>query len=251
MQSTETKSLIARYLDDMKGPKGPAYEKGWEQFLRDYGPRLEAWAKDKNRDTAEVEEIIGRVLSKLVTKIPEFQYDAGRSFSGWLRTMVRNEAHDYWKSGVRKFVGEGGSDALDRFVQMPERPIGEGTTWSQIRAAMKETPAKPGETEEQPKIPTWDIANQIVEEMIEALDDLFAQEGDRISIAAEVAQSVERRVKPENWRAFVAIKSGRMDIAGASAHFGRKPTEITQALHRISKMIKQEWDKRDIRFPES
>jgi len=66
----------------------------WERFVRLYTPLLFAWARRRGLEQHDAEDLVQDVLIVLVRKLPEFQYQPGRSFRGWMRTILLNKWRD-------------------------------------------------------------------------------------------------------------------------------------------------------------
>src|SRR5262249_7909666 len=71
-------------------PAAPA----WERFVRLYTPLLFYWARRLGLQDPDAGDLVQDVLLHLVQKLPEFQYQPGRSFRGWLRTTLMNKWRD-------------------------------------------------------------------------------------------------------------------------------------------------------------
>jgi RNA polymerase sigma-70 factor (ECF subfamily) len=70
----------------------------WEDFVRVYGPKIRSWCTKWQISEPDADDISQLVLVKLVEKLPEFEYDSGQSFRGWLKVMV----HNTWIDLTRK-----------------------------------------------------------------------------------------------------------------------------------------------------
>jgi RNA polymerase sigma-70 factor (ECF subfamily) len=66
----------------------------WERFVRLYTPLLFYWARRLGLQDNDAADLVQDVLVILVRKLPEFQYQPGRSFRGWMRTVLMNKWHD-------------------------------------------------------------------------------------------------------------------------------------------------------------
>jgi RNA polymerase sigma-70 factor (ECF subfamily) len=86
MHSTST-SLLQQLR---QGSRTPA----WERFVRLYTPLLFYWARRLGLQEQDAADLVQDVLVVLVRKLPEFQYEPGRSFRGWMRTILLNKWRD-------------------------------------------------------------------------------------------------------------------------------------------------------------
>jgi RNA polymerase sigma-70 factor (ECF subfamily) len=66
----------------------------WERFVRLYTPLLFYWARRLGLQDQDAADLVQDVLMVLMRKLPEFQYQPGRSFRGWLRTVLMNKWRD-------------------------------------------------------------------------------------------------------------------------------------------------------------
>src|ERR1700716_2727364 len=66
----------------------------WERFVRLYTPLLLYWARRLRLQDQDAADLVQDVLIVLVRKLPEFQYQPGRSFRGWMRTVLLNKWRD-------------------------------------------------------------------------------------------------------------------------------------------------------------
>jgi RNA polymerase sigma-70 factor (ECF subfamily) len=66
----------------------------WERFANLYTPLLLHWARRLGLQEQDAADLVQDVLVVLVRKLPEFQYQPGRSFRGWLRTVLMNTWRD-------------------------------------------------------------------------------------------------------------------------------------------------------------
>ena len=79
----------------------------WSQFMSLYLPMIEAWGKRIALPHVDVEELTGRILSKLVEAIPRFNYDPDKgSFRGWLKTITHRELTNFARERQRRLPGD-------------------------------------------------------------------------------------------------------------------------------------------------
>jgi RNA polymerase sigma-70 factor (ECF subfamily) len=69
-------------------------EAAWERFVRLYTPLLFYWARHAGLQEHDAADLVQDVLLVLVQKLPEFQYQPGKSFRGWMRTVLLNKWRD-------------------------------------------------------------------------------------------------------------------------------------------------------------
>ncbi|MEO1527938.1 MAG: sigma-70 family RNA polymerase sigma factor [Planctomycetota bacterium] len=67
----------------------------WERFVDRYTPRIFLWCKQNRLQDSDAADVTQEVLTKLVTAMGRFQYDATRgTFRAWLRTVTTNTIRD-------------------------------------------------------------------------------------------------------------------------------------------------------------
>ncbi len=76
----------------------PSAEEAWERFVRLYTPLLLYWARQRGLQETDAADLVQDVLVTLVRKLPEFRYEPGRSFRGWMRTVLMN----IWRDRPRR-----------------------------------------------------------------------------------------------------------------------------------------------------
>lgn len=73
----------------------------WERFVALYAPLLRIWAGRLGATGADADDLVQEVLIALVRVLPDFQYDPGRRFRGWLWTVTANK----WRESHRRAGG--------------------------------------------------------------------------------------------------------------------------------------------------
>jgi RNA polymerase sigma-70 factor (ECF subfamily) len=72
----------------------PSAAEAWERFVRLYTPLLLFWARKLGLQDQDAADLVQDVLVVMVRKLPEFQYQPGRTFRGWMRTVLMNKWRD-------------------------------------------------------------------------------------------------------------------------------------------------------------
>lgn len=74
-----------------------------------YTPLLYSWARNACGASQDADDLVQDVLTHLVRKMPEFEYDRQRSFRNWLKTVTLN----VWRNRQRRrqVTVVGGSEA--------------------------------------------------------------------------------------------------------------------------------------------
>jgi hypothetical protein len=91
----------ASLLERLRQTADPA---AWERFVRLYTPLLCHWARRVGSPRQDVEDLVQDVFAVLLRKLPEFRYNPGQRFRGWLRrtsaawsTATSSRATSGWK----------------------------------------------------------------------------------------------------------------------------------------------------------
>src|SRR5687767_3559476 len=74
----------------------PSDEAAWRQFVDLYTPLLCHWGRRAGLQDSDLADLVQDVFTTLVCVLPEFQYDARKSFRGWLKTVLMNR----WRNQV-------------------------------------------------------------------------------------------------------------------------------------------------------
>jgi RNA polymerase sigma-70 factor, ECF subfamily len=78
----------------------PSASEAWDRFVRLYTPLLLYWARKLGLQDQDAEDLVQDVLIVLVRKMPEFRYQPGRTFRGWMRTVLMNKWRDRRRTGA-------------------------------------------------------------------------------------------------------------------------------------------------------
>lgn len=76
-------------------------QQAWSEFVRLYAPLIFAWARKTGIQVQDSRDIVQDVLSIVFQKLPEFRYEASKSFRGWLRTITLNKHREYCRRTKR------------------------------------------------------------------------------------------------------------------------------------------------------
>ena len=67
----------------------------WGRFERLYRPLLEGWAARNGFQPADAADLAQEILLKLLSALPAYAPQPGRSFRSWLFRLATNAGHDY------------------------------------------------------------------------------------------------------------------------------------------------------------
>jgi RNA polymerase sigma factor (sigma-70 family) len=94
--------------------KDPSDQISWNEFVRVYGPVIRGWCAHWGLQNSDAEDVTQNVLLRLTAKLPQFQYDASRSFRGWLKTLTHHAWHDFVTETGYRNRGSGDSKVLEQ-----------------------------------------------------------------------------------------------------------------------------------------
>jgi RNA polymerase sigma-70 factor (ECF subfamily) len=94
----------------------------WQRLVDLYAPLLRAWLERYAVPHADADDLVQEVLSVLVRELADFQHDLRRgAFRRWLRTILVNRLHAFWRSRRSASAGVGGSNG-DELLERLEDP---------------------------------------------------------------------------------------------------------------------------------
>ncbi|MFO0951669.1 MAG: sigma-70 family RNA polymerase sigma factor [Isosphaeraceae bacterium] len=70
--------------------RGPGAHGPWERFVLLYYPLIYDWARRAGASPEDSADLVQDVLTVLIRRMPEFQYDSSRTFRGWLHVVTLN-----------------------------------------------------------------------------------------------------------------------------------------------------------------
>ncbi len=101
--------------------EGPEDRAAWDEFVARYGPRILAWCRRWQLQESDAQDVTQEVLLQLVDKMRRFQYDPGRSFRAWLKTLVHHAWQDFLDRRRRAGLGSGDSAVLEQLGTVEAR----------------------------------------------------------------------------------------------------------------------------------
>ncbi len=69
-------------------------QEAWFRFVQLYTPLLYSWVNRTGLPRQEADDLVQEVFAALVPLLPKFEYDGGKSFRGWLRTVAINKLRE-------------------------------------------------------------------------------------------------------------------------------------------------------------
>lgn len=108
-----TDSTPVSLLDRLKRPDDAA---AWERFVALYTPLLYHWLRGAGLHEHDAADLVQDIFAKLIVALPNFSYNPGQSFHGWLRTVALNCRRDLQK---RRTLPTAGQDEEPAFAPDP------------------------------------------------------------------------------------------------------------------------------------
>ena len=99
----------------------PADEAAWGEFVERYGPKIYGWCRKWKLQQADAEDITQNVLVRLASRLRTFDYDPGKSFRGWLKTLTWHAVSDYVSSQRRPGQGSGDPNVVRELESVAAR----------------------------------------------------------------------------------------------------------------------------------
>jgi RNA polymerase sigma-70 factor (ECF subfamily) len=99
----------------------PDDQAAWAAFVARYGPCILAWCRRWQLQESDASDVTQEVLLQLVDKLRRFQYDPGRSFRAWLKTIVHHAWQDFLERRRRAGLGSGDSAVWERLDSVEAR----------------------------------------------------------------------------------------------------------------------------------
>ncbi len=99
-------------------------QQAWNRFMDLYSPLLRVWGARAGLPHHDVEDLISRLLVKLVQEIPRFVYDPRRGrFRSWLKALTNHELVNMAREAAHRLPGDKGtgrSTIHDLLIQHPD-----------------------------------------------------------------------------------------------------------------------------------
>jgi RNA polymerase sigma-70 factor (ECF subfamily) len=90
----------------------------WQRYLDRYRPLLANWCRRYPLQDADVDEVVGMVLLKVVQRVKTgFVYDPSRTYRGWLRTVLESQVKEFWEKKNRQATQASGDTDVQRALE--------------------------------------------------------------------------------------------------------------------------------------
>lgn len=168
----------------------PTDQEAWSRFVALYTPLLFFWGCRMGLQANDSADLVQDVFTTVFEQLPTFQFDASKSFRGWLRTVAVNKWRDHQRRRV--VVGRGGNDAGLAEVAVPNTvaPLWEKEFQQQVVGRALDLMQADFET------PTWKACwAQVVEG--QAAPDVAKELGLSLAAVYAAKSRVLRRLRQE------------------------------------------------------
>lgn len=92
----------------------------WDRLVALYAPLVAHWCRRWQLPEQDTADVFQEVFQAVASHIGVFRREEKRdTFRGWLRTITVNKVHDLFRRQQREPRGVGGSEAQERFTQIP------------------------------------------------------------------------------------------------------------------------------------
>ena len=118
-QPVELSSISASLLERVKANRPEA----WNRLVSLYGPVVYQWCRQYGVARDDAPDLVQEVFAAVALHIGRFHRDRpGDSFAAWLRTVTHNKVRNHLSRRRGRPAAQGGSDAQQRFLQLPDAP---------------------------------------------------------------------------------------------------------------------------------
>lgn len=93
----------------------------WDRLVALYAPLVAHWCRRSRLADDDLADVFQEVFQSVASHIAAFRNDRARdTFRGWLRTITLNKVHDHFRKQQQQPRAIGGSEALERWSQLPD-----------------------------------------------------------------------------------------------------------------------------------
>lgn len=108
-------TLLARLGGEI--PDAPV----WDRFVRLYSPRVLEWCRHWGLQNADAEDVCQEVLLRVARQMRTFEYQRGKSFRAWLKTVAKRALLDWIEAGRKPGRGSGDTTNQDALESVEAR----------------------------------------------------------------------------------------------------------------------------------
>jgi RNA polymerase sigma-70 factor, ECF subfamily len=115
----ESHTISSTLLEQVRSHQPEA----WRRLADLYGPVVYRWCRQAGVAVDDTPDLVQEVFTAVTRHIGGFRRDQpGDSFAAWLRIVTRNIVRDFFRSRRDRLIALGGTDAQQRFLELPEPP---------------------------------------------------------------------------------------------------------------------------------
>lgn len=92
----------------------------WKRLVRLYTPLVVYWCHGSGVKGADAEDVCQEVFRAVAAHLGDYRHE---TFRGWLRGIARHKILDHFRGQQRQPLGQGGSEANERLLQVPEQGL--------------------------------------------------------------------------------------------------------------------------------
>ncbi len=117
--SSRSSSVPSSLLRAVKAQQPEA----WRQLVQLYGPVVYGWCRQSGTQPADAADMAQEVFRAVAAGVEDFRRERpSDSFRGWMWTITRNKIRDHFRRLRELPAAEGGTEAQQRFAQIPQSP---------------------------------------------------------------------------------------------------------------------------------
>jgi RNA polymerase sigma-70 factor (ECF subfamily) len=109
-----------------------ADSEAWERLIDLYSPLLSGWLRRHELQSADEDDLVQEVLLIVAREAPRFEH-TGRpgAFRNWLRTILANRLHEFWRERRVRPAATGDSDFTALLDQLVDPDSSISHLWDQ------------------------------------------------------------------------------------------------------------------------
>ena len=222
--------MVSSYSNSQNGPTtSPTllnrlklwnYQTAWNNFILQYNPLFEKWARGKLRNAADVQDLNQQVSLEVAQRLSSFDYDSKRSFRGWLRTLYFSRLLDFLKAERRR-------QWRDQYIAQLRRQsfvVDENDSTNRLTTSVQAA-SNTGNT---------GVSSAV------AGETGAINVRDQHAFAQQIQTRVRGRVSEKTWAIFWEIAVQGNSIADTAQRYSMRYASTFAAYSRVHKMLQQE-----------
>lgn len=106
-----------------------ASDSAWREVVELYTPLLDDWLARFQLQGADREDLVQESLTTVLQHVSRFHHGGQGSFRAWLRAIVANRVHEFWRRRGRHPQASGDSRIADMLQQLESPGSSLGRQW--------------------------------------------------------------------------------------------------------------------------